>query len=149
MAKSISEYTDVGELRSLMANAIRLEREDIRREAFRRICTLGGVDQSDPLHQDFHATLVAYELLLEEKHGHKQLASYTRRKLKNKGVIQCLEDWAISKTQTEGFELLIKNNMAERTGEYLVLKYPTRFSETAVSAARARLESYNVSPPSA
>ena len=146
--KPISDYTDVEELRTLMANATRLRREGVRREAFRRICALGGIDQSDPLHRDFHATLIAYELLLEEKNGHKQPASYTRRKLKNKGVIQCLEDWAVGKTRTEGFDLLIKCNMAELTGEYLVLKYPNRFSDAAVATARALLEKYGVTPPS-
>jgi hypothetical protein len=93
----------------------------------------------DPLHRDFYETLAAYEQLLTEKNGRTTKASRTRQKLKNKGVFQCLEDWAISKTPTEGFELPIEHGLIELTGEYLVLKYQDRFSSAAVTAARARL----------
>jgi hypothetical protein len=140
MVKSISEYTDRTHLRNLMANAKRLKRDDIWREAFRQLCSLDGIDQTDPLHRDFYQTLAAYEQLLTKKNGRTTSASRTRQKLKNKGVVQCLEDWAVGSTPTEGFELLIKNDLMELTGEYLVLKYPDRFSPKAVAAARVRLE---------
>ena len=67
MAKPISEYTDADALRRLMANAKRLHRDDIWREAFLRLCALEGGNQDDPLHRDFYATLAAYEELLTEK----------------------------------------------------------------------------------
>ena len=121
-------YNDITALRNLMVNAKRLGRDDVWWEAFRQICVLEGMDQTDPLHRDFYETLAAYEELLTEKNGKKTLASRTRQKLKNKGVIQCLEDWAVSLTPTEGFELLIQKGLAELTGEYLVLKYPDHFS---------------------
>lgn len=141
MAKPISDYNDPRELRSLMANAKRLKRDDVWREAFERLCSLSGLDQADPLHRDFHATLAAYEELLTEKNGRTTHAAYTRRKLKNKGVVQCLEDWAVDTKTTDGFNLLTKMGMVELTGEYLVTKYPDRFSQAAVDAATARLAS--------
>jgi hypothetical protein len=139
MAKLVSEYTDQDDLRRLMANAKRLNRDDVWREAFLRLCSLEGGDQTDPLHRDFYTTLAAYEELLTEKNGRTTRASRTRQKLKNKGVIQCLEDWAIAPGGTDGFNLLINLGMVELTGEYLVMKYPDRFSEEAVSAAGARM----------
>ncbi|OFW96845.1 MAG: hypothetical protein A3D94_14280 [Alphaproteobacteria bacterium RIFCSPHIGHO2_12_FULL_66_14] len=139
MAKPISGYTDPVALRTLMENARRLGRDDIWREAFRRLCTLEGADQTDPLHRDFYQTLAAYEQLLTQKNGRATRASRTRLKLKSKGVVQCLEDWALSKTPTEGYELLVANGLVEMTGETLVLKYPEQFSEGAVAAAKARL----------
>jgi len=45
----------------------------------------------------------------------------------------------VNSAPTEGFDLLIKNDMSELTGEFLVLKYPERFSAKAVAAAKARL----------
>ena len=69
MVKPISEYTGSNTLRNLMANAKRLNRDDIWREAFRRLCALDGIDQTDPLHRDFYQTLAAYEQLLTEKNG--------------------------------------------------------------------------------
>lgn len=139
MAKPIAGYTDPNDLRTLMTNAKRLGRDDIWREAFQRLCSLEGADQTEPLHRDFYQTLAAYEHLLSQKNGRATRASRTRLKLKSKGVVQCLEDWVTSKTPTEGYELLMANGMAEMTGERLVLKYPEQFSADATAAAKARL----------
>lgn len=147
MVKSISEYTDRTDLRNLMANAKRMKRDDVWREAFRRLCALDGIDQTDPLYRDCYQTLAAYEQLLTEKNGRTTLASRTRQKLKNKGVVQCLEDWAVASAPTEGFELLVKSGMVELTGEYLVVKYQDRFSIKAVTAAKARLQHSDIELP--
>ena len=82
MTKPISEYTEPKALRNLMANAKRLKRDDVWREAFFRLCSLDGADQADPLHRDFYATLAAYEELLTLKNGRATPANYTRRKIK-------------------------------------------------------------------
>lgn len=144
MAKPVHEYDNPNDLRSLMANAKRLGEHDVYWQAFRRLCVLEGIDQTDPLNRDFYETLAAYEELLTEKNGRTTRANRTRQKLKNKGVIQCLEDWAVNPAPTQGFALLIENGLAELTGEYLVLKYPDRFSEKAVKAARSRLQRHGV-----
>ena len=107
MAKPISGYTDPAALRTLMANAKRLGRDDIWREAFRKLCSLEGMDQTDQLHRDFYQTLAAYEQLLTLKNGRATRASRTRLKLKSKGVVQCLEDWALSKAVIAGWHKLL------------------------------------------
>lgn len=139
MAKPSAAYTDPAQLRTLMQNAKRLGRDDIWREALQRLCVLESADQPDPLHQEFHATLVAYEQLLSEKNGRPTRASGTRLKLRSKGVIQCLEDWMKNKGPAEEFQLLVANGLVEMTGERLVLKYPEQFSAEAVAAAKSRL----------
>lgn len=139
MLKPISAYTDSAALRTLMQNAKRMGRNDIWREAFQRLCSLEGADQTEPLHREFYETLAAYEQLLSEKNGRATRASRTRMKLRSKGVVACLEDWAKSKEPTEGFELLVANELVEMTGEQIVLKYPDQFSPEAVAAAKARL----------
>ena len=83
--------------------------------------------------------LAAYEELLTEKNGRTTLASRTRQKLANKGVVQCLEDWAVGTAETDGFRALAQAGLIELTGEYLVTKYPDRFSAKAVDRAAARL----------
>jgi hypothetical protein len=67
-------------------------------------------------------------------------------KLRNKGVLQCLEDWALSKTHTAGFELLMSNGLDHLTGEGLVLKYKNRFAPHVVDAAKRRIEKYQSNP---
>jgi hypothetical protein len=144
--KPISSYTNADDLRRLMANAKRLKSEDTCDKAFLRLCEVEGMNYSDPLERDFYATLTAYEELLAEKHGRKQPAARTRQKLKNKGFIACLEDWATGEKRTEGFETLVRMGHIELTGEYLVTKYPERFSARAVSKATFLMELFKENP---
>jgi hypothetical protein len=88
--------------------------------------------------------LTAYEELLTLKNGKRTRANRTRQKLDRKGVLQCLEDWATQKT-SEGLELLLSKKLFELTGEYLVLKYPNRFSANAIDAARRKLQGFGYS----
>ena len=134
----IEQMADRDALRNLMENAKRLERDDIYWLAFKRLCSLEGMAYDDPLERDFYDVLNAYEELLTEKHGRTTKASRTRQKLKNKGVEQCLIDWALGDL-TDGFKLLVEKGLPELTAEYLVVKHATRFPEVAVKAARERL----------
>lgn len=140
MAKPVATYTVAADLRTLMVNAKRLGRDDVWRDAFRRLCSLEGAEQTDPLHRDFYEMLAAYEHLLSEKNARATRATPTRLKAKNKGVVPVLEEWAMSKAPTEGYELLVSKGLSELTGEHLVLKYPEQFSPEAVAAAKARVE---------
>jgi len=143
--RSIDKYNDPIELRQLMANAKRLGNERIYWEAFSRLCLISGKDDPDPLVRDFYSTLTAYEELLTVKNKKKTLANRTRQKLARKGVVQCLEDWATQRT-SEGLELLVSKGLFTLTGEYLVLKYASRFSPDAVAAARIKLKNFGYSP---
>lgn len=100
MPKPISDYTSLSDLRQIMANAKSKGRDDVWREAFRRLCALQGLKQDDALSRDFYQTLAAYEELLSQKNGRRTVASRTRQKLKNKGIVQCLEDWATQPNKT-------------------------------------------------
>ena len=140
MAKPIAEYAVASDLRTLMANAKRLGRDDVWREAFRRFCELEGADQTDPLHRGFFEMLAAYEHLLSERNARAPRASPIRLRARSKGIEYCLEEWTTSKTPTEGYELLTEKGFPEFTVEHLVLKYADRFTPAAVAAARARIE---------
>jgi len=147
MTKPISSYTDPEHLRTLMQNAKRMGREDIWREAFDQLCSLEGATQTEPLDRAFYSTLAAYEQLLTQKNRRATRASRTRLKLKGKGVVACLEDWAKSKEPPESFELLVANGMVEMTGEQLVLTYPDKFTPEAVAGATARLATLTTAVP--
>ena len=149
MTKPISSYTDPEHLRTLMQNAKRMGREDIWRQAFDQLCSLEGATQTEPLDRAFYSTLAAYEQLLTQKNRRATRASRTRLKLKGKGVVACLEDWAKSKEAPESFELLVANGMVEMTGEQLVLTYPDKFSPEAVAGATARMATLTTAAPEA
>lgn len=137
----VQNLTDPKGLKNVMKNARDKGREDVYWEAFRRLCEVQGMAYEDPLERDFYQVLTAYEELLTEKNGRTTKASRTRQKLTRHSVEKCLEDWALSTTPTQGFELLVQAGMFKLTAEYLVTKYPERFSSAAVIAAKARLNS--------
>jgi hypothetical protein len=112
MTKQISDYTSADELRQVIANAKRYGNKEVEIAAFRRICELEGSAYGDPLIRRFYEMLAAYEELLTEKNGRKTAAVRTRQKIKNKGEIVCLSDWAYSKQPTLGFRTLVESSLA-------------------------------------
>jgi hypothetical protein len=141
----ISMCSDVKQLRICAENAESKGRLDLRDEALKRSWTLEGLNHSDPLHRDFYAMLNAYEHYLYEKHGKNLKAQYTRRALANKGVIGTLNDWALASKPTDGFKRLVAANLAEFTGECVIMRHAERFSESIVAAAKKRLGEFGIS----
>lgn len=140
----------VAECRTVMDRAKKGGNDAVYQNVFRRMCELSGHQNDDPddtLVRDFHATLAAYEQLLTEKNGRNQPAGRTRQKVKNKGVVQSLIDWATSKAETPGFNLLVDAGLYEFTGEYVVVRHSDRFPSEVVAKARARLEAHGVEVP--
>jgi hypothetical protein len=139
------------ECRTVMERARERNLPDVYNAAFRRLCTLVGNandDPSDPLVADFYKTLAAYEQLLTEKNNRNTAASRTRQKITNKGIHQSLIEWTRGKTETNGFKLLVEAGLPEYTGEYLVVRYASRFPNDVVELARGRLEAHKIKLPS-
>lgn len=139
-----NEMSDVDAIRRLLANAVRLKREDIANACRIRVYELSGTDYEDPIERRLWQAVTAYEETLLEKHGRRQLASYTRRKIADKGPLQTLTDWALDPKVTPGFEALVAANAAKFTGEYIVVEHAESFPAEAVQAARSKLEAYGV-----
>jgi hypothetical protein len=138
----ISKIRTAQEAENLMNNARRLGREDIYQLAFARKCELEGVskeDPNDPLVRDFWITISAYEQLLTEKNDRRTAAARTRQKVQRDDVFRTVESWAKKREPTMGFELLTRARQWKLTGEYLVLKYASRFAAEDVAACKKRL----------
>lgn len=133
------EMKDPDAVRRLMVNAERLGRLDIAEACKRRIYQLSGSSEMEPVERRLWQAVTAYEETLREKHGRAQKASYTRRKIRDKGPTQTLIDWAIADRVTPGFEALVKVGMAEFTGEYVVVEFADQFSDEVVEAAKQKL----------
>lgn len=138
---------DVEAVRRLLGNALRLKREDIATSCRIRIYELSGIDHEDPVERRLWQAVSAYEETLREKHGRKQQASYTRRKIASKGALKTLIDWAMDPEVTPGFEALVAADAARFTGEYVVVEYADKFPPQAVEAARAKLLAHGVALP--
>ena len=147
MALDPASLNDIAAVRRLLANAQRLNRQDIACACRIRIYELSGVDHDDPVERRLWQAVAAYEETLRDKHGRNQPAAYTRRKIAAKGAVQTLTDWALDPNVTPGFEALVAANAARFTGEYVVVEFADRFPPEAVTAARKKLQSYDVDMP--
>lgn len=132
--------------RNLMANALKLGRNDVYQAAFRRLGEIEGGNNTDPVIRAFWSAVAAVEEVLRQKHGKSVKANYTRRKAAKVGEISCLTDWALKKNETEGFQMLLQAGLGDQTGEYVVVNYPDRFPVEAVEAAKKRLLDHGVIP---
>lgn len=60
------------------------------------------------------------------------------------GVMQTLTDFALNKSATDGFRMLIDRAMPELTGEAIVLRHRKHFTREVIKAAEERLETVGV-----
>lgn len=142
-----TQMDDINKLRQLMKNAERLGRDEIAHACKQRIFQLSGGMSDDILDVRLQQAVAAYEETLLEKHGRRQKASYTRRKMGRVSSTQVLADWANDASETPGFKALVENGLAEFTAEYIVAEYPDRFDPATVANAVAKLAKHGVRTP--
>lgn len=140
----LSNEWDRDKLRNWLANARRLGREDVYRDAFRQLCRVEGRNLDDPLDAEFAAVMRALEEALTEEAGKTKRLNRTRQKLGRAGVRKTLSDLALKPQPSMGFLKLLEFGMADMSAEALILKYATEFDGSVVGAARSRLKKYGV-----
>ncbi len=127
-----------------MENAVRVGRQDIVLQCQVRIAKLAGAQYETSLEREFWAAVAAAEELASERNGKKTLLNRTRQKVKRVGIKKCLEDWAFHKGTTQGFDILVEGGHPELTGEAIVVRHASEFSDDVVQAARQRLADYKI-----
>lgn len=136
----INSSTSLKDLRSFMINAKKAGRMDLYWDAFKRICVLQAKSDRVPVVADFWVAIAAVEELLFIKHGRRLKAQRTRNKVQKVGEMQCLIDWVMRPTETEGFHMLVDAGLVDLTGEAIVVKHANSFDPDVVFAAEARLQ---------
>lgn len=145
--RDLSNEWDKDKLRNWMANARRIGREDVYREAFRQLCRVEGRNIDDPLESEFAIVMRALEEALTEESGRTKRLNRTRQKLGRVGVRRTLADLALKPKPSTGFMKLIEFKMADMSAEALIIKYKDEFDVDVVAAARRRLEEYGIIQP--
>jgi len=140
----LSDVWDKDKLRTWMANARRMGREDVYRGAFRQLCRAEERDMEDPLEAEFAGVMRALEQALTEQNGKTTRLSRTRQKLARAGVRKTLADLAVKPKPSEGFLKLIEFGMGDMAAEALILKYSDQFEPEVVEAARKRLDAFGI-----
>ena len=132
----------VKECEGFAENARRLNRHDLVLDAGQRAIDIQVEAQGTPTEaeRDAWKAVFAYEAVLEQLHGRKVRASYTRRAIAKHGVIQAIERIVLKGSKdTKGFALLEEAGLLDYSFEAIVVKHTDVFCPAAVDLARRRL----------
>jgi 4-hydroxy-3-methylbut-2-en-1-yl diphosphate synthase IspG/GcpE len=140
----IQDSNDAEELKRLMDRALEMDVPSIYDAAFAKRLSLLADDAPGTVSHDLWKSIHALEQIRSEEAGKTIRLSRTRQKLKRVGVMKLLEDFAMHKSSTDGFDILIARSLPELTGEAIVLRHQQHFSDEVVTAARARLDNVGV-----
>lgn len=142
--EAIAACADPEKLRTYLKNAQRKNEIEVADAAFRKLISILPSAQPGTIEHDLWQTIYAFEQVLSEERGKTTRLSRTRQKVARVGERKTLEDWALSKSRTEGFEMLLERNMPELTGEAIVVRHASSFSDGVVTAAREKLLSAGI-----
>jgi len=131
-------------LRTVITNARERGVPDVAEAAFRKLIAIVPAAAPGTLAHDLWQTIHAFEHILTEERGKTTRLARTRQKIARVGEKQTLADWALGRTETDGFRMLLDRNMPELTGEAIVLRHDQEFTPQVVDAARRRLISAGV-----
>lgn len=89
--------------------------------------------------RDALEAVYAYERTLFVKHGRVVRASRTWQMIKNRGVIQAVENVVTRSEESTGYEALVAMGLKDKSFEAVVLRHPGLFSKTARQRSEERL----------
>jgi hypothetical protein len=144
MLEFTARCEDPEKLRGIVKNARERGAPELADAAFRRLISILPQERPGTIEHDFWQTIHAFEHALTEERGKTTRLTRTRQKVARVGVVKTLEDWALSRTKTDGFKMLLERGMPELTGEAIVLRHGSQFNAQVIIAARERLESAGV-----
>lgn len=140
---TIASCDDEKKLRNWISNANREGNEEVEDAARRRLIEIRAAkdidDPNDPVVLDFWKSITALENELSEERGKTIRLSRTRQKIARVGVEKTLADLTLQAQPSDGYHLLKARGMLDLSAEAVVLRYPKRFSEEVLEAARLRL----------
>lgn len=139
----IAACDDETKLRNWISNANREGAEEVEDAARRRLIAVRAYrdidDPNDPVVLDFWKSITALENELSEERGKTIRLSRTRQKIARVGVEKTLTDLALQAQPSDGYHLLKARGMLDLSAEAVVLRYPKRFAQEVLEAARLRL----------
>lgn len=137
--QAISEMTDPERLRNTVHNAKSKGVREVADAAFQRLISVQSTAEPGTTEDEFWKTIFAFEELLRIERGRAVRLTRTRQKIAKVGEKQTLADFDGNNLPPEGFQMLLDNNMPERTGEAIVLRHEDEFAPEVVAAARLKL----------
>ena len=131
------------QLRTVMANARRLNNLEAYNQAFSQLCTMlpgaeaGG--DADPISEAFWKAVHAAEEVRPTTNGRTTRLTKLRQKAAKEGVVGIIESVVLKPAAGDGFDALRGAGMPEMLFESIVVDNPDQFSPEAVAASSMRL----------
>jgi hypothetical protein len=147
MTKTNQEYVDLAktpnDCDNLIANASRVGNSQLALLARKKKIILQASEQGPESQVEVEAWNGIYAIEEYRRSQGKQhwRANYTRRAINNRkgDIVATVDDTVSRAAPTDGFQEMIDAGLEEFLWERLVLRFPERFSATAIAQARARL----------
>jgi len=141
---SISHIRTQEQCVNFIKNVTKRQREDLVPLILQRSLELSIQDYANesPLEDVEIAclkVLFLYEKQLALKNGRANKATYTRRSIKNNGIVKAVDNIVSKNAETVGFKNLCSVGLTLDSFEVVVDKFPEKFSSLAVEKSRQRL----------
>jgi hypothetical protein len=133
----IASIIDPDALRQMAINA-RGKSEVVEKAALRRLAAVSAKHATGTAEHEYWAMVHAVEELRRLNGRKVSRMNRLRPKIEKEGEIAALEYCALN--ETDGFAEVLAYGTPELTAEAIVLRHSERFSQSALAAARSRLE---------
>jgi hypothetical protein len=135
----IAKSNDPKDLRRMADNARSAGHDDVREAALRRLYAVSPDARPGTLEHDVWQSIFALESALSEERGKTTLLARTRQKITRDGELDTVAD-LVTKPPSEGYRMLLDRGWPELTFEAVALRYPERFEQPVLEAAKRRLD---------
>ena len=139
MIEFVATCEDADKLRTIAVNAKSAGKDTLAQAAKRKLFSVMPSEAPGTLEYEVWQSIFALEDSLKDERGKTVLLSRTRQKIKAQGEQRCVSDLVCGK-QSDGFNMLMDRDMLDLSFEAVALRFPDRFPNEVLSAARIRLE---------
>jgi len=138
MVEFIANCEDPAKLRQIAKNANSRGEAALEQTARLKLYQVLPNEKPGTLEHAVWQSIFALEDVLKQERGKTILLSRTRQKIARQGETRCVAD-LVTGAPSEGFRMLLDRSMLDLSFEAVALKFPEKFDETVLEAARARL----------
>jgi hypothetical protein len=125
-------------LRQIAKNAEARGVPELAKAARLRLYEVLPAEQPGTFEHAVWQSIYALEDVLKQERGKTILLARTRQKIARQGEVQCVAD-LVCGPPSDGFQMLLDRKMLDLSFEAVALKFPDKFDEVALDAARQRL----------
>lgn len=138
MLEFVQGCGDAAKLRQIAKNADEKGVSDLAQAARLKLYSILPSESPDTIEFAVWQSIYALEDVLKQERGKTILLSRTRQKIGRQGVTQCVADLILG-SASDGFRMLFEREMLDLSFEAIALRFPEKFDERVVIAARERL----------